>query len=193
MSNLREQFDRYASQGQPSSNFNLSARPNPQNVGTTNAQQGIGQTASFIIPQGGSSFQNQSSQNQSQANQSQRPGQNQPSQIANESAEILKWTSELDNSVVITSTSDHAHISKLRNAITELRNNYFSSASGLSVKGESKDELDRRFLLIEHELDGLLRRRFRYSFKDNGVSREVDFEDVLNEREAHIVELEKRI
>jgi hypothetical protein len=39
-----------------------------------------------------------------------------------------------------------------------LKSTYFN-AGGISVKGEKRDELDRRFLLIEHEIDGLLRRR----------------------------------
>lgn len=75
-----------------------------------------------------------------------------------------------------------------------MRSNYFNPNSGLSVQGEKRDELDRRFLLIEHELDGLLRRRIEYSTKDHeGGSRNLDFTTLLNEKEVQIVELEKRI
>lgn len=48
--------------------------------------------------------------------------------------------------------------------------------------------------MIEHEIDGLLRRRIEYSAKDyEGGSRSLDFTTLLNEKENQIVELEKRI
>jgi len=48
--------------------------------------------------------------------------------------------------------------------------------------------------LIEHELDGLLRRRIEYSAIDyQGGSRNLDFTTLLNEKETQIVELEKKI
>lgn len=85
-------------------------------------------------------------------------------------------------------------ISSLKNAILELRSNYFNSNSGLSVQGEKRDELDRRFLLIEHELDGLLRRNLEFSYKDReGTARNIDFTSLLNDKETEIVELTKRI
>jgi hypothetical protein len=70
-----------------------------------------------------------------------------------------------------------------------LKNTYFTTG-GISIKGEKRDELDRRFLLIEHEIDGLLRRRIEYSGKDyEGGSRTLDFTNLLNEKENQIVEL----
>lgn len=106
----------------------------------------------------------------------------------------LRYASELNNGVLITGSSDYSRISSLRSAILELRSNYFNPNSGLSVQGQNRDELDRRFLLIEHELDGLLRRRIEYSSKDyEGGSRNLDFTTLLNEKEVQIVELEKRI
>jgi hypothetical protein len=53
----------------------------------------------------------------------------------------------------------------LKGAVLDLKNNYFTTG-GITVKGEKRDDLDRRFLLIEHELDGLLRRRIEFSSKD---------------------------
>lgn len=87
-----------------------------------------------------------------------------------------------------------AKISSLKNAILELRSNYYNSNTGLSVQGENRDELDRRFLLIEHELDGLLRRNLEFSYKDReGTARNLDFTSLLNDKETEIVELTKRI
>lgn len=49
-------------------------------------------------------------------------------------------------------------------------------------------------MLFEHELDGLLRRRIEYTGKDfEGGSRNLDFTNLLNEKENQIVELEKKI
>lgn len=81
----------------------------------------------------------------------------------------------------------------MKDAILELKKSYFSSG-GISVKGEKKDELDRRFLLIEHEIEGLMRRRIEYSSKDyEGGSRFLDFTNILNEKENQIIELEKKV
>jgi hypothetical protein len=68
-------------------------------------------------------------------------------------------TLQTSTKVVISGSSDYSKITTLKNTILELRSSYFSSNSVLSVQGQNRDELDRRFLLIEHELDGLLRRR----------------------------------
>ncbi|CAM6002082.1 unnamed protein product [Sphagnum balticum] len=106
----------------------------------------------------------------------------------------LRYASDLDGSVIVSGSSDYARISGLRTAILELKNGYFSQTSGLSVKGERADELDRRFLLIEHELEGLLRRRIDYYSRDfEGGHRNLDFTNLLNEKENQIVELEKKI
>ena len=96
--------------------------------------------------------------------------------------------------MVVSGGSEFSQISSLKNAILELRSHYFNPNTGLAVKGEARDELDRRFLLVEHELDGLLRRRIEYSSKDyEGGTRNLDFTNLLNEKENQIVELEKKI
>lgn len=62
------------------------------------------------------------------------------------------------------------------------------------IKGDERSEFDKRFLLFEHQLDGLLRRRIEYSAKDfEGGTRNLDFTNLLNEKENQIVELEKKI
>ncbi len=95
--------------------------------------------------------------------------------------------------VVASGSSDYSKISTLKDAILELKSSYFSTG-GISIKGEKRDDLDRRFLLIEHEIEGLLRRRIEFSSKDyEGGSRFLDFTNILNEKENQIVELEKKI
>jgi len=54
--------------------------------------------------------------------------------------------------------------------------------------------LDRRLLLLEHEIEGLLKRRINFSVKDQeGGLRTMDYTGILNEKENQIVELEKKI
>ena len=163
---------------------NLTAAREPVQVGQASysasyssqpIQQSSSQSASFII-NGGSNFEG-------------RAGELSADQTAS-----LKWASELNNGVVLTGSSDYSRLATLRNALLELRSNFFSANSGLSVKGEQRDELDRRFLLIEHEIEGLLRRRVEYSAKDlQGGERTLDYSSVMHERESYIVELEKRV
>jgi flagellar biosynthesis/type III secretory pathway chaperone len=118
----------------------------------------------------------------------------QDAELNADTAAFLRYAADLNNDVVVTGSSDYSKISILRNAILELRSHYFNPNSGLSVQGEKRDELDRRFLLIEHEFDGLLRRRIEYSTKDyQGGSRNLDFTGLLNEKENQIVQLYKRI
>ena len=105
----------------------------------------------------------------------------------------LKWVQDgLD--LVVTGSSDYSKLSNLRDAIFELKGQYFNGGNGLKVDSEAKDELSRRFLLIEHEVDALLKRRIEYSTKDYASGeRNLDFTNLLHEKECQVVELEKKI
>jgi hypothetical protein len=103
----------------------------------------------------------------------------------------LAWSTE--SNVVIHGSSDYAQLNGLKNAILALRQDFFSAGNGLQLQGEKRDDLDRRLLLVEHEIDGLLRRRIEYSVKDANGSRNLDFTGLLNEKENQIVELERKI
>ena len=48
-------------------------------------------------------------------------------------------------------------------------------------------------LLLEHEIDGLLKRRINYSISENDITRDLDYTGILNEKENQIIELEKKI
>ena len=49
-------------------------------------------------------------------------------------------------------------------------------------------------LLLEHEIDGLLKRRIDFSVRDRESGHRVmDYTGLLNEKENQIVELEKKI
>lgn len=59
--------------------------------------------------------------------------------------------------------------------------------------GERREQLDRRLLSLEHEIDGLLKRKINYTIKEGESSRFLDYTGILNEKENQIVELEKKI
>lgn len=45
-------------------------------------------------------------------------------------------------------------------------------------------------LLLEHEIEGMLKRRIHFSFRDQeGGVRSMDYTNLLNEKETQIVEL----
>lgn len=71
---------------------------------------------------------------------------------------FLKYATSEDT-VVVSGSSDYGIISGLRDAILKLKTDFFSRTGSITIKTEERADLDRRFLLFEHELDGLLRRR----------------------------------
>lgn len=54
--------------------------------------------------------------------------------------------------------------------------------------------LQRRLFLLEHEVDGLLKRKINFNLKDhvNGT-RILDYGIMLNEKENQVIELERKI
>ena len=106
---------------------------------------------------------------------------------------FLRYATSGD-ALVISGTSDYGLLQALKDAISKLKTDYFSKSGSVVIKNEERGDFDRRFLLFEHELDGLLRRRIEYSGKDfEGGTRNLDFTNLLNEKENQIVELEKKI
>jgi len=111
--------------------------------------------------------------------------------LAGEAKAKLSWVGP-DNTVVLSGASDYAQLNALKNAILLLRQDFFNGPT-IHLQGERRDDLDRRFLLFEHELDGLLRRRIEFSVKDANGSRNLDYTNILNEKENQIIELERKI
>lgn len=71
---------------------------------------------------------------------------------------FLKYATSGD-AILVSGSSDYGILAALRDAILKLKTDYFSRTGSVTIKGEERSDLDRRFLLFEHELDGLLRRR----------------------------------
>lgn len=47
--------------------------------------------------------------------------------------------------------------------------------------------------MLEHEIDGLLKRKINYTVKEGESGRFLDYTGLLNEKENQIIELEKKI
>jgi hypothetical protein len=116
-----------------------------------------------------------------------------PQDIEAESKASLQWSNP-DTNVVIKGSSDYSLLQGLRNAILTLRQDFFvNQGPTISIFGEKRDDLDRRLLLVEHEIEGLLKRDILYSLKAADGTRSLDYTNLLNEKENQIVELEKKI
>jgi hypothetical protein len=112
-----------------------------------------------------------------------------PQDIEAESKATLQW-SNADTNVVIKGSSDYSLLQGLRNAILTLRQDFFvNQGPTISIFGEKRDDLDRRLLLVEHEIEGLLKRDILYSLKAADGTRSLDYTNLLNEKENQIVEL----
>lgn len=103
-----------------------------------------------------------------------------------EKAAFLSWSQNTDN-IILSGSSDITRLSGLRGAILKLKEEFFNPSSGIVIAGDKRENFDRRFLLLEHELDGLLKRKISYTSGDG--ERSLDYTSILNEKENQIVEL----
>lgn len=103
-----------------------------------------------------------------------------------ERAAQLAWSEATEN-IIISGSSDITRLSGLKGAILKLKEEFFNPSSGIVIAGDKREVYDRRFLLLEHELDGLLKRKITYSSAEG--ERSLDYTGLLNEKENQIVEL----
>ena len=103
----------------------------------------------------------------------------------------LSWD-RIQDKVVVDGGSDLVQLSALRGALLTLKDDFFTGRESITINGDRRELLDRRLLLLEHEIDGLLKRRIIYNNKEES-GRVLDYTGILNEKENQIVELEKKI
>ena len=140
-----------------------------------------------------SSYQQQSSRISSSSES--RNVEGELADILGDRAATLQWSSQSEERVIISGGSDFSQLTGFKGALLALRNDFFGQGSDrITIQGEKREELDRRMLLLEHEIDGLLKRRIDFSVRDKqGGHRVMDYTGLLNEKENQIVELEKKI
>ena len=140
-----------------------------------------------------SSYQ-QSSSRQASSNEG-RNVEGELADILGDRAATLQWSSQEGDKVILSGGSDFSQLNGFKGALLALRNDFFGQGSErITIQGEKREELDRRMLLLEHEIDGLLKRRINFSVRDKESGHRVmDYTGLLNEKENQIVELEKKI
>jgi hypothetical protein len=100
----------------------------------------------------------------------------------------LNW-SPVQSGFVQSGASDQAQLVGLKNALLQLRQELFPQG-----QANNKEDLLRRFQLLEQHVDGLLRRKITFSLKDQkSGTRSLDYTGLLNEKENQIIELERKI
>jgi hypothetical protein len=57
------------------------------------------------------------------------------------------------------------------------------------IGGDRREQFERRLFMLEHEIDGLLKRKINFTVKEGETSRVLDYSGILNEKENQIVEL----
>jgi hypothetical protein len=53
----------------------------------------------------------------------------------------------------------------VRGALLKLKEEFFSGGETIVINGERRDLFERRIQLLEHEIDGLLKRKINYTVK----------------------------
>ena len=63
--------------------------------------------------------------------------------------ELFLRYSNPSNKLVVSGSNDYGVISGLRNSLLDIKNDYFSNTGSITIKGEEKTDLNRRFALLE--------------------------------------------
>lgn len=82
---------------------------------------------------------------------------------------------------MIRGASDFALLRGFKNALLALRADFAGDQRNVIVDVNQREDFNRRLLLLEHEIEGLLKRRINFSLKDSeGGHRTMDYTNLLN-------------
>ena len=83
--------------------------------------------------------------------------------------------------MVIHGESDFTTLKNLRNILLGLQTEFTEQGPKVIFSGDRKDEFNKRLILLENEIEGLLKRRINFSARDEvGGTRVLDYTGVLN-------------
>lgn len=115
-------------------------------------------------------------------------------EILGDRAASLAWEQSTGGLQIIPGGSNYSVLSDFKGSIIKLWNDFFEGKTTLDLSADKAELIRKRLFHLEHEIDGLLKRRIQFSVKDaNGGERFLDYTGILNEKENQIVELEKKI
>ena len=113
--------------------------------------------------------------------------------VVGDNLAVLTWSNG-EGDVIFRGPSDFTVLRGFKNSLLALRNDFGLDGQGrIIIEGESVDAYKQRLLLLESEIEGLLKRRINFSIKDEKGERVLDYTSLLNEKENQIIELEKKI
>jgi uncharacterized protein YndB with AHSA1/START domain len=93
----------------------------------------------------------------------------------------LTWSTGEGEDVLIRGASDFALLRGFKNALLALRADFAGDQRNVIVDVNQREDFNRRLLLLEHEIEGLLKRRINFSLKDSeGGHRTMDYTNLLN-------------
>jgi len=100
--------------------------------------------------------------------------------------------STVGETILISGVSDISSLRNLKNVLLSLQTEFLQDGNKFILTGDQKDEFNKRLMLLENEIEGLMKRKINASSGEiNG--RSLDLSTILNEKENQIVELEKKI
>ena len=94
--------------------------------------------------------------------------------------------------MVISGYADVDHLKNLKNILLTLQGSWLQEGNRFIMQGDQKEDFNKRLLLLEGEIDGLMKRRVNASTADS-TGRVLDYDLLMNEKENQLVELEKKI
>jgi len=94
--------------------------------------------------------------------------------------------------MIISGYTDVDKLKNLKNILLTLQGSWLQEGNRFVMQGDQKEDFNKRLLLLEGELDGLMKRRVNASTADS-TGRVLDYDLLMNEKENQLVELEKKI
>ncbi len=88
--------------------------------------------------------------------------------------------------------SDVEELSQYKSILQSLKYD-FDDVHPAGDNDSRRENLENRLLLLEHEIDGLLKRKINFTSKDSSGSRFLDYTTIINEKENEIITLHKKI
>lgn len=88
---------------------------------------------------------------------------------------------------------DVVDLARFKDYLAALNNSFETDPELIQLPGAQKKHFEERLLLLEHEIDGLLKKKINFTSVDASGTRFLDYTTILNEKENEIIGLNKKI
>ena len=104
----------------------------------------------------------------------------------------LSYENVQGEQMIVRGFSDVDHLKNLKNILLSLQGSWLQQGNKFVMSGDQRQDFNKRLLLVEGEIDGLMKRKVNASTADS-TGRVLDYDLLMNEKENQLVELEKKI